>query len=253
VTGGDLAARVAKRARLLEALRSGPKTSTDLEGTLESSRSTVHRALTEFAEAGLVRRTDDGYELTTYGESVTAEVTTYRDRVGTAERLRPFLAAVEPTDVDLPLEALADAEVVSSGGRRAHLPLKRVVDRIEAASSLKLFSSVASPLYLDALCRKVQEGAAVEAVFDAGVVEILFSDHREQIREAVQTGRFEVLVEDACPYELFVFDGGRLGLAAHDRDGVGRAYVESAAADAVSWGLDRYRSVRDGASHVTVL
>lgn len=253
MTGGDLAAQVAKRASLLSELRSGPKTSTELEATLELSRSTVHRALTDFRDAGVVTRDDEGYRLTTYGRTVTRAVATYRDRVETATTLRPFLTAIEPDDVGFPIDALAGADVVSSDRRRAHVPLKRVVDRIESASSLKLFSSVASPLYLDALCRNVQSGAAVEAVFDARVIEILYAEYRDQIRDAVKTGRFEVLVDDGCPYELFVFDEGRLGLAAHDADGADRAYVETSHADAVSWGLDRYRTVRDSANHVTVL
>jgi predicted transcriptional regulator len=249
--GDDVPGRLVKRAALLALLREGPRTTAELEAALDLSRSTIHRTTTAFREEGLVSKTDDRFALTGFGRVAAAEVERFRDRVATADRLAPFLTTADVDGPDRPpLEAFADAEVLAADARRAHAPVKRIADRIAATDSLRMFSSVVSPVYLDHLSRAVADGTHAEAVFDARAVEVLFSEYRDGIREAVRTGRFEVFVYDACPFELFVYDGV-VGLAAHD-EGVLRAYVESDDPDAVAWAEARYEAVREGASHATV-
>jgi predicted transcriptional regulator len=250
MVGGDLPSRLVKRSRLLELLREEPRTTAELEATLDLSRSTIHRTTTAFRGEGLVRKTGERFALTGFGEVAAAEVTGYRERFETASRLAPFLTTAD-SDVVPPLESFADAEVVAPDSRRAHAPAGRIADRIDATSSLRMFSGVVSPVYLERLSRQVRQGMEAEAVFDARAVEILFSEYREEIREAVRTGRFEVLVNDECPFGLFVFDGV-VGLAAHDDQGIQRAYVETDDPDALAWGESIYERVRDDSRHATV-
>lgn len=245
----DLLVDIVKRASLFERLRDGPREATDLVETLDVSRSTLHRTTRSFVENGLLRETDEGFELTGFGHAVADEVTRFRSRVRSADKLETFLNTVEATDVDVPTERFSDADVVRPKPRRPHVAVERILELIERSESVRMCSSIISPFYVDVAHREMMNDTKIDVVFDHHVVDIIASEYAERAAEAARMGMLEIRVHDEVPFELFVFDD-RVGMAAHDDDGVARVFVEADSPEAIAWAEDVYGTYRDAAERV---
>ncbi|MFC4359048.1 helix-turn-helix transcriptional regulator [Halobium salinum] len=234
---------VVKRAPILDALRDEPQDANRLEERLAFSRSTIHRATNHLADLGLIRKREGRFELTAFGRLVGGRLVDFRRDLDTADRLSPFLDAVEGT-VELPLDGLAEAEVSGPERGRAHVAVKRISDLMAGSESLRTFSGVVSPIYVDICCREAKAGARVRAVFDRRVVDVLFNEYAADYREAIEQGELEVRIHDDCPFELFLFDD-RVGMTAHDDAGQVTQFVESDDPSVYEWAeglFERYRS-----------
>lgn len=239
-----------KRAPLFDLLdEDSPREMGELVDRLDMSRSTVHRATRSFVQKDVLRECEDGFELTGLGRAVCDEVLDFRARVEAATRLQPFLNTVEPTDVDVPPEQFEDATVVHPKPRQPHFAVKRIIELIEASESVRMFSSIISPFYVDVAYREMLDGTEIEVVFDHEVVEIIAEEYADKAVEAARSGQFEVFVSENVPFELFVFDDA-VGMAAHDEDGIARVFVESESPKTISWAEDVYESFRERADRI---
>ena len=238
--------KAVKRASLFELLADEPREASELVEMLDMSRSTIHRATQSFVEKGLLRKSDDRFELTGLGRAVADEVVDFRRRITGANKLRSFLNTVDLTDVDVPMAAFADADVIHPKPRQPHFAVKRIAELIKASTSVHMFSSIISPFYVDVAYRELLNGTEIEVVFDPEVVEIVASEYADEARKAAEAGDFEVLVQPAIPFELFVFDDC-IGMAAHDESGIARVFVETGAPRAVEWAETVYESYRNRA------
>ena len=240
-----------KRASLFEQLADGPYDVPELVDDLEMSRSTVHRSVQSFLEKDLLRETDDGLELTGLGRCVGEAVADFQARADAAAELGSFLNTAEPTAVDVPLEVFADATAIHPKPRQPHFAVKRIIELIERSESVRIFSSIISPFYVDVAYREMMEGTDIEVIFDQEVIEIIATEYTEKAVEAAATGQFDVRVRESLPFELFVFDD-RMGMAAHDDDGIARVFVESDAPEAVEWAEQTYDRYRESAERIDV-
>lgn len=242
--GTEIHLAAVKRAPLLLALSERPMTMGDLDEVLSTSRSTIHRALGTFEELNVVTKCDQRYDLTGFGETVAERTREFSARLSTAAELDEFLNAADP--VDVPLEHFTDAEVIRPHPHEAHAGVKRIIDLIEASDSLRMFSNVLSPLYVDVACREMVDGMEIEVVFDERLVELMVADYDEEAVRAFRTGRFQVHVGSDVPFELFIYDD-KMAMAAHDSAALPRMFVETADAAAIEWAEGLYRSYRERA------
>lgn len=266
-TTGDvseqLLVEVAKRAPLLDLLREGPREVNEMVERLDMSRSTIHRTTRSLTEKGLLRN-GDACQLTGFGRTVAEEVAHFRARIAGAAKLRAFLNTahgddansnrsepnhVGPDGPDVPVEKFADATVSRPKPRQPHFAVKRIIELMERAESVQIFSGIISPFYVDAAYRQMRNGTEIEVVFDPEVVEIVAEEYTEKARKAAETGQFEILVHENVPFELFVFDD-RAGIAAHDDGGIAQVFVEVDAPTAVTWAENVYEDYRERATHV---
>lgn len=213
----------------------------DLERRLSMSRSTIHRATRSLEEEGLLSRRDDRIELTMLGRVVVDRLARLEGDLGAAARLEPFLNTIEDPSIEIPLEPFADATVTRRRPRQAHFGVKRIIDRIEETDSLRMFSSIISPLYVEVAHREIMDGTEIEVIFDAEILDVIFENYRQEATDALDTGNFHLLVGNDIPFELFIFDDG-MGMAAHDQDGIARAFVETTSPAAIEWATDLYRT-----------
>lgn len=228
------------RGELLELLQEEPRNARELTDQLNMSRSTVHRVTETLGDLGLVEKPGERFEITGLGAVVAAELEETREHVETAKQLEPFLNTIDTASVDIPLERFSDVHVTRSRRRQAHVGVKRIIELIEETDSLRMFSSIISPLYVDVALREILDGTEITVVFDREVVEIIASRYAEEAREALDTDRFHVYAAADVPFELFLFDD-RMGMAAHDDSGIARAFVESTSPEARDWAEDLYR------------
>lgn len=245
----DFVKQTMTRAELLELLTDGPSSAQVLADELDTSRSTVHRVTETLGEYELVRRTDGQIAITGLGRTIAEELGHCRGKLNTARRLGPFLNTIDVEAVSIPLDRFEDPTVIAPTQRRAHVGVNRIIELIERTDSLRMFSSIISPLYVNAALREMIDGTRIEVVFDREVVEIIAGEYAEEASEALETGRFHVRVGEAIPFELFLFDD-RTGMAAHDESGIARAFVESDSDAVREWAEDLYETYAERADPV---
>ena len=245
----DSLVELVKRAPVLQALGDSPASTTELEQRLCRSRSTIHRATTFLGERGFVRNQDGAFALTPAGEAVAEWLAETETHVETLDRLAPILNAAPA--VSFPVGSLADATVLQPQGEHVHFVVKRVTDLIRDAETLRLFTPVVSPVYVDICCRQVQAGTAVRAVFDRDVVDLLFEEYAETVRPAVREGTFEVLIDDDCPFELFLVDD-RVGFTAHTGADEQLPFVESSDPTVYDWAEALFEECVEAGEHAHI-
>lgn len=228
---------VVRREPLLRALRSAPATPGDLTESVDLSRSTVHRALNSLEEHDLVERFDGEYYLTILGEVVAEEAAEFATQARAAMALEPFLNTIDMNGI--PVEHFVDARITRRKPRQPHASLQRIIDLVEESGSLRMLSTVISPIYVDLGYREMTEGMNIEAVFDRQAIEIMLTQYGDKAYETVTTGRFDLYAHDGLPFELFIFDE-KMGMAAHDENGIAQVLVESEAEPAIDWAEDLY-------------
>ncbi|MFC4438731.1 MULTISPECIES: helix-turn-helix transcriptional regulator [Natrialbaceae] len=233
----ELLTEAVRRSDLLTALQSSPASPSELEQSLDISRSTVHRALKTLKELNLVEKTGGQYELTGVGMFVARETSVYRERVDAAMSLEPFLNLVEVDDI--PVEHFADAEVTRPKPRQPHYSVRRIIDLIERSEHLRIFSTIISPFYVDVAHREMLDGMEIQAIFNEGIIDIVLGEYEQEAYEAFETGCFDVYMHANLPFELFLFDD-RIGMAAHDQNGIARVFVETQSEEAIDWATDLY-------------
>jgi hypothetical protein len=108
------------RRPALSALAAGPRHRRELQAELDVSKTTCHRIVSTFDEYGLLRRTDDGYELTAKGKLLETYVDEYYRYVRTTFLLEPLVTAFEESDAEFDVELFADARITRAGLRRRH-------------------------------------------------------------------------------------------------------------------------------------
>ena len=248
----QLLVEIARRAELFEALRETSHTARELESRLRMSRSTIHRATHSLEERGVIRKNGDGYELTGMGRVLAEGLFDIQTKTEAACRLKPFLNTIEASEVDIPVEEFAEARVTRPRPRQVHFGVSRIIDCIDETESLKIFSSILSPLYVDTALRNMHCGTEINAIFDADLVDIITERYAEEAFEALETGRFHVRVTEHIPFELFIFDD-QMGMAAHDDNGVPRAFVETDSRGAIRWAENLFSRYAEAANSIDLL
>lgn len=226
-----------RRGPLLELLLRGPASAAELSESIEMSRSTVHRATNTLEESDLIRQSDGEYELTSVGQIIAETTRNFGEQVWTAVALEPFLNII---DVDwIPIEYFVDARITRPSPRQPHTSIQRIVELVEQSDTLRMLSTVLSPIYVNVGYREMMDGMEIEAVFDEEAIEIMVSRYMDEAIETIQTGNFDVYSHAGLPFELFVLDD-KVGMAAHDENGIARLLVECDDPAAIRWAQEVY-------------
>lgn len=243
---------VVRRGPLLEGLRGTSASAGRLVETVDMSRSTVHRALDALEEHEVVQESGGEYELTQLGEVLAGELRRFGRRARTARSLSPFLNAVRTNGTDVPVEHLDDATVIRRKPRQPHVTIHRIFELFERSDHVRMFSSVISPIYVDMAYPKLMDGMQIQAVFEREVVDLMLSEYPQQAHDTIATGNFDVYAHPGdLPFELFVFDD-RIGMAAHNREGIAEVLIESDDPAARTWAEDRFETHRARADSLTM-
>jgi predicted transcriptional regulator len=240
-----------RRAAALEHLLSETASRSELQDHLDVSRATLHRIVTFLRDNDLLVETDDGLELTTLGELVGEEVTGYVDRMETARQLAPLLngmdtgALAEPLSLDL----FEDVSVTRPGPGRPQRPAQRVVELVEHSDSIRGFSPVVMPIYVEVFDREIRAGTETQMIVEPSVLAGLEEEYTGQLEGSMATGNLELLVHERLPFGMFLTPE-TVALLGYDDDGVLRVLVEGGGDRLRAWAEAVYESVRADADPV---
>lgn len=237
---------LARRADLLERLRDGPRTKSELADSLPVSRSTVDRAVRELEAHDLVER-GDAVSLTLAGAlglDAYERFASQLDALGEADSLFAGL----PPDATVDPALLRDAGVVDPSRVAPQRGVERYRSRVADADRVRGYVSAVLDTNVPTFRERiVEDDVPVELVLAPDALDVLVSTHGDAVADARATGNFALyranstlgyslmLVDaDATTHvcALFYDDSGQVGLVRNDDP------------DAVEWAEGVYESLR---------
>lgn len=247
-TAADLV-RSRIRIEILTALQAGAATRYDLRERLDCSRTTVDRNLEHLDKAGWIEQTAGGYELTTCGEIVVEQATTYLEAVTAAKRLQPILRWLPRDELDIDVRHFADAEIITASDGQPMAMVDRHVHAVSRTPNARMVLPVASPQGLKSQVQNFSlselsvEVVVPPAIADAFQNDPQFADTIASMREA---GAVDVYVTDeSIPYYLGILDNVvQIGV---DEDGDPRGLLETDDAAVREWATEKVDAYRENA------
>ena len=241
---------VADRIDVLTLLEESRVPKREIVEELGYSRSTVNRAITQLADAGLVEDAPRGCQTTFVGSLIAAQYRAYSEIVEDIVQARDVLAEL-PRETDLPPTVLADAEVVTPGGPHPYDPyhaVEEVLNSPGADGDLRVYvPSFSNPRGLE-LAQHLAETLPIEIVFTDELLAELTADRTDKIETLCEIDRFTAYrISDGPRYTLVIAASesetqGAIVTHRADRNLGGVLVTDDA--DALGWMERRYADIR---------
>lgn len=252
-TEPDVIDTVKKRIDVLERLRDRPMDKRTLEESLPVSRSTLDRAVRELELLDLVEYADGTYRVTTCGSLVARKYREFEREIRVLAEFRPFLRHVSPSEFDLDVHLLADAELHVPEPSDPYAMINTHVSALKTMDHGRALLPITGLHGHEAVHEAVvHRDARAEAVVEPGVAETWRStaEYASLTEELRETDRFEVFVYDgSIPYFVGIYDDETVHFGA-DEDGEPRALIETTNDDVRSWADRTYATYRDRATRL---
>lgn len=237
------------RVRVLHRLREQPATGYELEESLNVSRATVTRALSEFRERGWVRRTGPQYVITDFGVVVANAVDQLFETMETVLKLDCVREWLPLDDIDFEVSRLGDVELVLSFSEDPFNTIRHLTDHFRTAESVRMIAAVLLPESLEAAAGALEDSnTTFEAVVSLKIIDAIRSDLEFQERFADVIRRDSVRLyrcEDSLPNYSIVIADDCLLLHLFDENGMPRALIECGDEAAIEWGNNKFTMYRD--------
>ncbi len=240
--------RSAHRVECLDALAERPRSRADLQALAGASSSTIGRLLREFETRGWIRRDGDRYRATSDGLFVAGELTTLLDRIETRQQLRDVARWLPAEKLGISIESFSDAVVTVADSDDPYKPIRRYDELIADAGTMRAFGTATlKSANAGTLYRNVRDGMRTEIIYPPPIVEVVLEWSPMAAKKGLEGGNLTILLHDALPCGLTIFDD-RVALTGYDPDtGMLRAIVDTNSPEAREWAEAFYESYRDEA------
>lgn len=246
----DVLTLVANRIDVLALLEGNRVQKRTIVDELGYSRSTVNRAITKLANAGLVDDAPRGCRTTFVGKLVADR---YREYVGDSAEVvnsREVLAPLPP-ESDLAPTVLADAEVAVAGGPSPYEPYYAVEEALKRPGPdgrVRMYvPAFTNPHGLD-LARAMAAELPVEAVFSEELLAELYEDFPEELEALFALEKFTgYRTTDGPEYTIVVADaesGSEMVVVTHTQERKLGGVIVNDHEDALRWADRRYAEIR---------
>lgn len=241
------------RYGILQYLATTSATKPEMVEALETSRSTVDRAVSDLTEIDCITLDNGRYTATTVGHLALQEHARYRT---TTEAIRGTGELINYLSDDAPLDTrmLDGAAVTMAEEHAPEQALAPSIDLFEQANRLRGLAPVVLGFYPRLIANRLANSdLTVEIVAEPDVLTTLPDVPtlgENSLSEMGGVTLYETDVE--LPYALWLMDTPKktyAGLTAYDSNGVVGALINDADA-AVQWATDQYQEYRAGASQV---
>ncbi|WP_254864641.1 tetratricopeptide repeat protein [Halovivax gelatinilyticus] len=249
------------RLDLLDRLCEGPAHVRDIIDETGQARSTVHRAVTELTELGLVRRGDDGIEATITGRFVRDQLVDYLDALDDVLAAREVLEPLSPT-TDIPYGVVVGADGIPVTEPAPYRPADRMFEDLRDATTYRaLLPTIEESRTIRTLYEHViTRNNPAELVVSPAVFETLRSEFSRRMTLLAESDRFTAHVGAVPPYGLGLFEREPVGhetrastvhVVVHNESGGVHGLLVNDTDRSVSWAEAHYERYRDGATDRT--
>lgn len=247
----DIDEIVSKRREFLAALAEGPATKPELVARLETSRSTVDRAIDDLERHDFVRRPDDRYELTLAGAQAYQCHETYLDQLADIADASDVMASLSP-DVPFSTTLLENAEITVATPHDPHQPLERGRKIISEATRLRQIIPAIFPLCIDTVNERAGYEMELDLVVPSDVTDSLLERYCEDISWQRNPDCRLYELDTTPPYALWVAetpDGTYTGLVVSSETSI-RGLIVTDGEEAREWALDQFEQYKARATAV---
>lgn len=239
----EFLARSQNRVEVLRSLAAERRTRRDLAEATGASQATLGRILDDFGDRSWVRRDGDAYVATATGKLVADGLADLLSILETEAKLRDVIAYLPTAELGFDLRHLADATVTVPTRTHPSAPLQRVVETMDAADRLRVFSHTLNEQSLSTVQNRTAAGEqTVEAVLSEGAISALAAEDRLWRRLRALAGADGAAIrvrEDEVPLAATVADE-TVSLLVRDDGGVLRASLHTDAAAVRAWAVETF-------------
>jgi tetratricopeptide (TPR) repeat protein/predicted transcriptional regulator len=247
---------VAKRVEFVELFEDGqclePREFVD---RLDSSRSTVTRALSELRDAGLLQKTTTGYTATAAARMAVAEYRRYEATMASILRAGDLL---EPISTDsLPsMDFLVGSKHQPVTDDAPFRPLETVADRVRGAEAIQAYlPTLVTPYLLRLLAERASvDQTTTEVVFDEGLFREVRGQYPELLGHLAASDDSTVWTATDREYAVFLAthaDHTTCSMVVYEDSATVLGALHNDEPDAVDWGQSVFAGIRDGGTEVT--
>ncbi|WP_254544299.1 helix-turn-helix transcriptional regulator [Halomarina pelagica] len=235
----------AHRIEVIDALADGPHSRADLRALTGASSSTIGRTLAEFEDRGWAVRNGHQHRATSTGAFVAEEVVSLLHRMETRQKLREVAQWLPTEKLGITIDAFSEAVVTVDDTDDPYRSVRRYDDLIEEAETMRAFGTATlKSANAGTLFRNVRSGMETEIIYPPPIVEAVLDWSPEAAKRGLDSGTLTILLHDALPCGLTIFDD-RVALTGYDPDtGMLRAIVDTDAPEAREWATSLYESYR---------
>lgn len=240
------------REPVLRALAIEPRTKRELTDALDSSRSTVDRAIRELLDVELVAYAEGRYAVTLPGECALDAVETFHRRTREVSDAVDVLGHLPP---DTPLDSrfLDGADVYAPTPEMPDGVVQRLFDSVENASRLRGVAPVVLSSHLESFYDAAKTGdARIEMIIDGELLDQLVAtpSTRDVLIAQLKDDRVTLSYADVpFSFGLWITET-EAGVVVYSDTGV-RGLVVNDGAEAYSWAERRFEDLRDDARTLT--
>jgi len=247
-----------KRKSVLATLSESPHHRQELQDELDLSKTTCHRIVRTFDDRGLLRRTDNGYELTRLGEIVYEQVDRFDSAVRAGYRLQPLVEKFDAAGIEFDLEQFEDATVTEPEPGNPYPFVDRTMKLFRESDTIRVLdcNPLVPPMYvekmLDIALETGMEGEFILTDEIAVGNMQQFPDRQREVAESDETTG-EYLVHDDITFGMALYDD-HLDLRVYDEEtGAPTLYVDTDDPDALEWANGVYGKYYEEAQPATSL
>lgn len=248
-------ATLLSRLELLNRLCQSPAHTRDIIDETGQSRSTVHRAVNELTDLGLVHRVDDGIVATLAGRLVRDQLTAYLDGLDDILTARAVLDPL-PVDADIEYDILDGADGVLAKDPAPYRPADRIHEALSEATDCRfLLPTVDESRTVRILYEHVvTHGNSAELVVSEDVFRALRNEFPRRMALLAEVDHFSLLVGEVPPYTLALLDGKSTTgeptatLVVHNDNGGVHGVLVNETELGVAWATTQYEQYRHEAT-----
>jgi predicted transcriptional regulator len=242
------------RVQALEYLAEEPRTRRELVELTDASQPTLGRILHDFEDRAWVERDGSTYRATVTGKLVSQGVSELVEILETDVELRPVVRWVPTDALTFDLEHLTAATVTRPSRVRPNAPVKRVVDLLDDASTVRVVSYAFNEQSLEIISERTAAGdQRFEGVFSASAIDAIADDSRlrRRLRELLTAeGAAIRIADESIPVAATVADSV-VHLFLRDDDGILQASIDVDEPEVHSWANDLFERYWDAAEPLT--
>lgn len=240
---------VAKRRDVLDAL-STAKTKPTLVAELETSRSTIDRAIEGLLEHDLVERRGSEYVATYAGREAYRAYEQFLTRLDSLDAVQPVIREL-PGDVDIPPAVFEGANVRQSLPEAPERPVEETLDTVLGSVTFRGTAPAILSRYLEVFDDLVESGTELELVLTEAVRDSLTELYPDGAAALKSNDDITCLVTgESLPYAVWVADrpdGQVSGLIVYSDTGL--VGIVSNDTDAMNeWATAEYERIRRDAT-----
>lgn len=249
----DLIQTLFKRKPVVNCLHEGVTDKREMVSALDISRPTVDRSIRDLEDQGVIERHDGEYQFTLYGLFV---VNKFRNVLSTYEtfiKVRPLLLSL-PSESDLTMSVLEEAEVTVPHEYAPHEPLRYIEQEIEEADEIKLILPTILPSQLEFFAdQATNAGLEGELIVREEAVEVLLTAYADSL-DAILAADSECRVwstPNPTEYGVLVVDSSVVHIIGYSKDGGLTAVITNDSKAAVEWAENLFVQSRQGSNEVS--